>query len=109
MIDPKFNDLPVDAEGDFTDVPEGSLTEEQKAERLKRSRAGLSINDTIARDANMSVGARGVDSSGVETGAGAGAGLTHSSPAAPGESPSPEVVPGPRGSGTTPRSTGPKP
>ena len=103
MIDPKFNDLPVDAEGDFTDVPEGSLTEEQKAARLKLSKLGLSINDTIARDANMSVGARGVDSSGVETGAGAGAGLTQSTPAAPGESPAPQVVPGPRGSGTTPR------
>lgn len=103
MIDPKFDQLPVDAEGDLTEVPEGSLTEEQKQERLKRAKAGLSINDTIARDANMSVGARGVDSSGVETGAGAGAGLTQSTPAAPGESPAPNVVPGPRGSGTTPR------
>ena len=103
MIDPKLNEIPVDPEGDLTDVPEGSLTEEQKAARLKRAKAGLSINDTIARDANMSVGARGVDSSGVETGAGAGAGMTQATPAKPGENPAPDVVPGPRGSGTTPR------
>ena len=100
MNDPKLNQTPVNTEAD---VDESSLTEAQKAERLRRRRAGLSINDTIARDANMSVGARGVDSSGVEAGAGAGAGLTTSTPAAPGESPAPEVVKGPRGSGMTPR------
>ena len=103
MIDPKLNELPANAEGDFADVPETPLTEEQKAERLKRARAGLSINDTVARNANLSVGARGVDSSGVESGAGAGAGMTHSTPAAPGEDPSPEIDKGARGSGTTPR------
>jgi hypothetical protein len=103
MIDPKLNELPVDAEGDFADVPEDSLTEEQRVERAKRAKAGLSINDTIARDANQSVGARGVDSSGVESGAGAGAGLTQETPATPGESTAPDVVKGPRGSGMTPR------
>jgi hypothetical protein len=103
MIDPKLNDLPVDAEGDFADVPESSLTEEQKAERRKRGKAGLSINETVARDANLSVGARGVDTSGVQSGAGAGAGLTNSTPAAPDENPEPEIVKGPRGSGMTPR------
>jgi hypothetical protein len=103
MIDPKLNELPVDAEGDFDDVPESSLTEEQKAERRRRAKAGLSINETVARDANLSVGSRGVDSSGVESGAGAGAGLTNTTPAAPEENPIPEVVKGPRGSGMTPR------
>jgi hypothetical protein len=103
MIDPKLNELPVDAEGDFADIPEDSLTEEQRVERAKRAKAGLSINETIARDANQSVGARGVDSSGVESGAGAGAGLTQETPAAPGEPPAPDVVKGPRGSGMMPR------
>ncbi|MGI8958377.1 MAG: hypothetical protein ACR2IV_01170 [Bryobacteraceae bacterium] len=103
MINPKLNELPIDAEGDFADVPENSLTEEQRAGRTRRAKAGLSINDTIASDANLSVGARGVDSSGVESGAGAGAGLTNTTPAAPGKSPEPEIVKGPRGSGMTPR------
>jgi len=103
MIDPKFNELAVDAEGDFADVPESSLTEEQKAKRRTRAKAGLSINETVARDANLSVGSRGVDTSGVESGAGAGAGLTNTTPAAPGENPTPEIVEGPRGSGMTPR------
>lgn len=104
MIDPKLNELPVDAEGDFADVPESSLTEEQKAERARRrAKSGLSINETVARGPNQSVGARGVDSSGVESGSGAGAGLTQETPAAPGESPAPDVVKGPRGSGMTPR------
>lgn len=95
MIDLKLNELPVDAAGDFDDVPEESLTE--------RANAGLSINETVARDANLSVGSRGTDTSGVESGAGAGAGLTHETTAAPGESPAPNVVEGARGSGTTPR------
>jgi hypothetical protein len=63
----------------------------------------LSINETVARDANLSVGSRGADTSGVESGAGAGAGLTQETPAAPGESPAPNVEQGPRGSGMTPR------
>src|SRR5581483_10907729 len=103
MIDPKFNDLPVDAEGDFANTPEGSLTEEQKAERLRRRKAALSVNDTIAAEANLSAGSRGVDTSGVAAGAGAGAGTTTLTPGETGESPAPNVVPGPRGSGTTPR------
>ncbi len=105
MIDPKLNELPADAEGDFADTTDTTLTEEQKAERVRRARAGLSINDTVARDANLSVGSRGVDVSGVKTGAGAGAGMTHTTPAAPGESTIPEVVKGPRGSGTTPQNS----
>ncbi|MGA8027804.1 MAG: hypothetical protein WB992_11715 [Bryobacteraceae bacterium] len=101
MTDPKFNELPIDAEGDFNEAAEGSLTDEQRAERLKKRR-GLSINDTIAVDANMSVGARGVETSGVRTGAGAGAGSTYLTPAEPGESPAPTIAPEPRKSGTTP-------
>ncbi len=103
MTDPKLNDLPADAADDFADVPESSLTEEQRAERLRRSRAGLSINDTIAADTTTSVGGRGVDTSGVKTGAGAGGGMTSTTPAAPGESPIPDVVEGPRGTGMTPQ------
>ena len=61
MIDPKLNELPVDAEGDFADLGQGSLTEEQKGRACRRAKAGLSINETVARDANQSVGARGVD------------------------------------------------
>lgn len=107
MIDPKFNKLPADQTGDFEDIPESELSPEQRTARLQRSRAGLSINDTIARDANMSVGSRGTDTSGVRTGSGAGAGMTSLTPAVTGESPAPNIVPGPRSSGTTPRgSTG---
>jgi hypothetical protein len=92
MIDLKLNELPVDAEGDFENNPK--YTEAQKAEiRRRRERAGLSIKDTIAGDELMSVGARGVDTSGVESGAGAGAGTSELTPAAPGESPMPDVEP----------------
>ncbi len=103
MIDPKLNDLPTDVERDLADVPESSLTEEQRAQRLRRSRAGLSINDTIAADTTTSVGGRGVDVSGVKTGAGAGGGMTNATPAAPGESPMPDLVEGPHGTGMTPQ------
>ncbi|HEX4227500.1 MAG TPA: hypothetical protein VHZ07_02440 [Bryobacteraceae bacterium] len=90
MIDLKLNELPVDAEGDFENNPK--YTEAQKAEiRRRRERAGLSIKDTIAGDELMSVGARGVDTSGVESGAGAGAGTSELTPGAPGESPMPDV------------------
>lgn len=95
MIDPKFNALPVDAEGDFE---EGTAGSEQPA----RARKGLSINETVAAGANLSVGSRGVDTSGTSSGAGAGAGMTFTTPEDDG-SPAPNVVPGPRGSGTTPR------
>jgi len=100
MIDPKFNALPVDAEGDFKEGPEGSLSEAQLA--AKKPRPGLSINDTVAASANLSVGSRGVDTSGASSGAGAGAGLTLTTPGDDG-SPAPTIVPGARGSGTTPR------
>ena len=101
MIDPKLDQLPADAAGDFENIPEHQLTAEQRAQRNRRR--GLSINDTIAAGPNMSVGARGFDVSGVEGGAGAGAGMTSLTPGERGESPSPTVVPGARGTGNAPR------
>lgn len=93
MTDPKFNEIPPDPR---------SLSEQQRAEQAKRPRQGLSVNDTIAADANLSVGGRGVDTSGVISGAGAGAGSTSITPGASG-SPAPNVVPGAASTGTTPR------
>ncbi len=104
MIDPKLNELPADTAGDAQKVPESELTGEQRAQRLRHSREGLSINDTIAGGANLSVGSRGLEVSGIETGSGAGAGLTSSTPTRS-SSPAPNIVPPARGSGTTPRST----
>jgi hypothetical protein len=92
MIDPKLNEIPPDAK---------NLSEQQRAEHAQRPRQGLSVNDTIAADANLSVGGRGVDTSGVKSGAGAGAGSTTLTPGASG-SPAPNIVPGARSSGTTP-------
>ncbi len=102
MIDPQLNKLPVEAE-DKGKRPEDSLSEAERAERLRRSRAGLSVDDTIAANANLSVGSRGVDVSGVRSGSGAGAGMTRTTPGGAGESPAPNVSPAPRSSGTTPR------
>ena len=100
MIDPKLNELPVEGE-DI--VAHRSMTEEERMkERANRDRAGLSVNDTIATGANMSVGSRGGDTSGTRAGTGAGAGSTMLTPGVSGESPAPTVVPGARGSGTTP-------
>lgn len=93
MIDPKLNEIPPDAQ---------SLSEKQRAEQAKRARPGLSINDTVAADANLSVGGRGVDTSGVRSGAGAGAGSTTVTAGNSG-SPAPRVVPSPSSTGTTPR------
>ena len=106
MIDPKLDKLPVKPAGDLEDRPESELSDEQRAARGRGARAGLSINDTIAADANLSVGSRGVDTSGVVSGAGAGSGMTSVTPGEAG-SPAPNIVPGGRSSGTTPRgSTG---
>lgn len=92
MIDPKLNEL----------APEPTGTRSgKKAETGNRS--GLSIKDTVAGPANLSTGARGVDTSGVSAGAGVGAGMTYTTPSTAGESPAPNVVPGERGSGTTVR------
>ena len=104
MIDPKFNALPADAEGDFEEDPEGSLPGAHGPEGRGKPRQGLSINDTVAANANLSVGSRGVDTSGSSVGSGAGAGMTLTTAGDDG-SPAPNIAPGPRGSGTTPRGT----
>ena len=92
MIDAKLNELPADPEGTKT----GKKVE-------SGARAGLSIKDTVAGGANLSTGARGVDTSGVSAGAGVGAGMTYASTTTAGESPAPAIVPGERTSGTTVR------
>jgi hypothetical protein len=56
MIDLKLDVLPIEQEGDFEDrhVKPGSAV----------LRKGLSIDDTIAHDADHSVGGRGVETAG---------------------------------------------
>lgn len=93
MTDPKLNEIPADAR---------DLTDEQRNERARRPRSGLSIKDTVAGDANLSVGGQGVDTSGVKAGAGAGGGSTNLTAGRSG-SPAPNVVPGAASTGTTPR------
>ncbi len=92
MTDPKFNEIPVETPA----IPE----HERRARANTTPARGLSINDTIARDANLSVGSRGVDTSGVSAGAGAGAGSTLLTPDES-DSPAPQVVPSGRGTGMT--------
>jgi len=92
MIDAKLNELAPEPEGTKT----GKKVE-------GGTRAGLSIKDTVAGGANLSTGARGVDTSGVSAGAGVGAGMTYASTTTAGESPAPAIVPGERSSGTTVR------
>jgi hypothetical protein len=103
VTDPKLNKS-TDAQDDVTDRPASPVSEEENSERLRRPRAGLSINDTIARNANLSVGSRGVDTSGVRSGSGAGAGTSHLTPGERGGSPAPNIVPDAQGTGMTPRS-----
>ncbi|MBV9759758.1 MAG: DUF2934 domain-containing protein [Acidobacteriaceae bacterium] len=93
MTDPKLNEIPVEPRG---------AAERPRSGQGQPPRKGLSINDTIAADANLSVGGHGVDTSGVVSGAGAGAGSTALNPGDSG-SPAPRVVPGAASSGTTPR------
>ena len=92
MIDAKLNELPAEPETTKT----GKKVE-------TGARAGLSIKDTVAGGANLSTGARGVDTSGVSAGAGVGAGMTYASTTTAGESPAPAIIPGERTSGTTVR------
>ena len=98
MIDPKLNEA---AEAARPGTRAGSETPARNAS----PRAGLSINDTIAADANLSVGGQGADVSGVRAGAGAGAGSSHVSPT-PRNSAAPTIEPGQTGTGTTPLSQG---
>jgi hypothetical protein len=93
MTDPKLDEIPAGDE---------SASGQKRGQAATRPRQGLSINDTIAADANLSVGGRGVDTSGVVAGAGAGAGSTMVTPGGSG-SPAPNVVPGAASTGTTPR------
>jgi hypothetical protein len=97
MTDPKLNELADEIKPEARDV------RNETASRAAAPRSGLSVNDTIAGDVNLSVGGRGVDTSGVRAGAGAGAGSTHLSPAH-NNSPAPAIEAGPTGSGTTPLS-----
>ena len=101
MIDLKLDKLPGKPDGDSEDSPEIVSGQPRKGQ----PRRGLSISETIAGDASLSVGSTGVDTSGVAAGAGAGAGLTNTTPGAPGSSPAPTIVPGARGSGTTARAS----
>ncbi len=100
MIDPKLNEIPANTKTGRNDLSDGSSATANTATGAK-PRAGLSINDTIASDANLSVGSRGVDTSGVRAGTGAGDGGTFVTPGSAGESPAPHIVPGARGSGMT--------
>jgi len=60
LIDPKFDKIPAD-KVELTDAEREKLLHQKPI-------LGLSINDTIANSANHSVGARGVDTSQVESG-----------------------------------------
>jgi len=99
MIDPKLNELPTDAQGDFANRPKTELTEEERERRSRQAAQGLSVEDTIAGDSELSVGSRGVDVSGVKTGSGAGAGSTHVTPPRPGERSNTAVAGAERGTG----------
>jgi len=92
MIDPKLNEIPVKQSP--SNLQSDSRTE-AIPEHATQARQGLSIQDTIAGDNTMSVGGRGVDTSGVRAGAGAGAGTATVTPATR-TSPAPEIVPGAR-------------
>jgi hypothetical protein len=106
MIDPKLNDLPDKSKAGARNASGAGLDEPERTSSAEKPRAGLSVNDTIAADANLSVGGRGADTSGVRAGAGAGAGGAQLSPASSNRSPVPNVEPGPGGAGgTTPLST----
>ena len=105
MIDPKLNELPEKSKAGSRNVSSTGLEEPEKTSSAEKPRAGLSVNDTVAANANLSVGGRGADTSGVRAGSGAGAGGTHLSAASSNRSPVPNVEPGPGGVGTTPLST----
>ena len=72
MIDPKLNVTPPESKTTSSN-PTGN---KEAAARLQKVSSGLSVNDTIASNANLSVGSQGVDTSGVSSGAGVGAGMT---------------------------------
>lgn len=98
MIDPKLDKIEVDENDEIANAAE-RVGATGTADRSKRR--GLSINDTVASNASLSVGGRGVDTSGVRAGAGAGAGMTMTTAGEAGESPAPQFIAGDRGYGTT--------
>ncbi len=102
MIDPKSSDLTDKTKTGSGKPAESNLAETETSTPARAPRQGLSINDTIAADANLSVGGRGVNTSGVRSGAGAGAGSSYTTPGPAGGTPAPNVVQGPSTSGTTP-------
>ena len=87
MIDPKFNELPDKPKIGSGKLSETALAEDGNPHETRAPRPGLSVNDTIAADANLSVGGRGVNTSGVGSGAGAGAGTSYVTPGSKGETP----------------------
>jgi hypothetical protein len=89
MIDPKLNDIPV-----------SKTSKDEPAATNAKPRPGLSVNDTVAANANLSSGGRGVDTSGVRTGTGAGGGSSYLTPGASG-SPAPQVKSGQGATQTT--------
>ena len=95
MIDPKLNVTPDESSRSSSGMPKSK----DDAARLKKVSSSLSINDTVAGNANLSTGAGGVDTSGVSAGAGAGKGMTRIDSSDP--SAVTETVPGARGSGTS--------
>lgn len=103
MIDPKLDKLAEPLEEDMEDRLPTDVSAEQEGPNRARRRRGLSINDTVAANANLSVGGRGVDVSGVRSGAGAGAGMTMTTPGESGESAAPNIIPGSSSTGTTPQ------
>jgi hypothetical protein len=96
MIDPKLNE--VSEKTRF-----GSGGSENPA-RAAAPRSGLSVNDTVASEANLSVGGQGADVSGVRAGSGAGAGSSHVT--STGSSATTRIAPNQSGIGTTPLSEG---
>lgn len=91
MIDPKLNATPSPESA-------GAAKDKEALARLQKVSAGLSVKDTVSANADLSTGGRGVDTSGVSAGSGAGAGMTRLTNK---DSMVPQVVPDGRGSGTT--------
>jgi hypothetical protein len=90
MVDPKLNEIPVKHSAS------NPQSDSRKEAIPGRATQGLSIQDTIAGDSTLSVGARGVDTSGVRAGAGtAGAGSSTVTPTTA-ASPAPGISPGVR-------------
>ncbi len=108
MIDPKLNELADTATPGRKNTSDTAVAEDERPlAATPKPRPGLSVNDTVAANANLSVGARGTDTSGVRAGAGAGAGSSYITPGTSADgSSAAHIQSGPTGSGTTPLSDG---